>query len=170
MYHSVGTLLPNGEEHPQFAQIYIYDTDNELQNRMNIMPNLDPNILMKLQQMLNDINPYVKTFCQASDMLKSNQLLDMKMVITDNRTTDPQRYNIPRAAEVAVIMVGNKKLNKQNVILYCSYVKEDYSEYQKYIVLMHYYIMFLCFPEVKMDSIPLFLYVMICLLYSKTMT
>ena len=70
MYHNIGTLLPdNNDEHPQFAQIYIYDTDNELQNRMNIMPNFNPNILMELQQMLNDINPYVKTFRQASDML-----------------------------------------------------------------------------------------------------
>ena len=57
--------------------------------------------------MLNHINPYVKTFCQASDMLKSDRLLDIKMVITDNRTTDPRRYNIPRAAEVAVIIVRN---------------------------------------------------------------
>src|SRR5581483_3588942 len=57
MYHSIGTLLPNNKDkHPQFAQIYIYDKDNELQNRMNIMPNLNPNILMELQQMLNDIN------------------------------------------------------------------------------------------------------------------
>lgn len=54
MYHSIGTLLPNDEGHPQFSQIYtcIYDTDNELQNRMNVMPNLDPNILIELQQML----------------------------------------------------------------------------------------------------------------------
>jgi hypothetical protein len=90
IYHSIGTLLPNNEDYPQFAQIYIYDTDNELQNRMNIMPNLDPNILTELQQMLNDVNPYVETFRQASDMLRSNQLLDMKMVITDKRTTDPR--------------------------------------------------------------------------------
>ena len=27
MYHSIGNLLPNDEEHPQFAQIYIYDTN-----------------------------------------------------------------------------------------------------------------------------------------------
>jgi hypothetical protein len=31
----------------------------------------------------------------------------MKMVITDNRTTEPQRYNTPKAAEVAVIMIGD---------------------------------------------------------------
>ncbi|CAJ0906109.1 4602_t:CDS:2, partial [Entrophospora sp. SA101] len=58
MYHSIGTMLPDNEAHPQFAQIYVYDTEHELQNRMNVMPNLDPVILEELQQMLHDVNPY----------------------------------------------------------------------------------------------------------------
>ncbi|CAH1763399.1 13642_t:CDS:2, partial [Entrophospora sp. SA101] len=41
MYYSVDTILPDNEVHPQFAQIYVYDTEHELQNRMNVMPNLD---------------------------------------------------------------------------------------------------------------------------------
>ena len=36
--------------------------------------------------------------------MRVNHFMDMKMVITNNRTTDPWRY---RATEVAVIMVGN---------------------------------------------------------------
>jgi hypothetical protein len=93
---------------------------------MNIMPNLDPNLLIELQQMLNNVNPYVKTFRQASDMLRSNQLLDMKMVITDNRTTDPRRYNTPKAAEVAVIIIEDgQEIEQTDVILCYSCVKED---------------------------------------------
>ncbi|PKC12098.1 hypothetical protein RhiirA5_286874 [Rhizophagus irregularis] len=49
MYHRIGSLLPNSETQPQFAQIYIYDTDHEIQNRLNIMPGLDPMILGELQ-------------------------------------------------------------------------------------------------------------------------
>ncbi|CAB5207785.1 unnamed protein product [Rhizophagus irregularis] len=48
MYHRIGSLLPNSETQPQFAQIYIYDTDHEIQNRLNIMPGLDPMILGEL--------------------------------------------------------------------------------------------------------------------------
>lgn len=32
-YHRIGSLLPNFGEAPKFAQLYIYDTQNEVQNR-----------------------------------------------------------------------------------------------------------------------------------------
>lgn len=32
-YHRIGSLLPNEGSAPKFAQLYIYDTQNELQNR-----------------------------------------------------------------------------------------------------------------------------------------
>ena len=109
MYHRIGTLLPNSETSPQFAQIYIYDTDHELQNRSNATPNfnLDSTILAELQQMLHDINPYVNIFRQAGNLLKQNPLLDLKLVITNNRTKDSRRYNTPSASEVAAIMIGD---------------------------------------------------------------
>ena len=72
MYHSIGTILPDNEARPQFAQIYVYDTEHELQNRMNVMPNLDPVILEELQQMLHDVNPYCEMFKQAGDIVRLN--------------------------------------------------------------------------------------------------
>lgn len=33
-YHAIGSLLPHPGIGPKFAQLYIYDTDNELRNRM----------------------------------------------------------------------------------------------------------------------------------------
>jgi hypothetical protein len=33
-YHHIGSLLPMPGESPKFAQLYIYDTDNEISNRM----------------------------------------------------------------------------------------------------------------------------------------
>jgi hypothetical protein len=32
--HRIGSLLPLPGEAPKFAQLYIYDTDNEINNRM----------------------------------------------------------------------------------------------------------------------------------------
>jgi hypothetical protein len=32
--HRIGSLLPEDGETPKFAQLYIFDTDNEIQNRM----------------------------------------------------------------------------------------------------------------------------------------
>ena len=34
-YHCIGSLLPEAGSNPKFAQLYIYDTENELINRMS---------------------------------------------------------------------------------------------------------------------------------------
>jgi hypothetical protein len=107
MYHRIGTLLPDPEIQPRFAQIYIYDTDHEIQNRSNIMSGLDPMILAELQQMLHNINPYVNRFRQVGNLLKNNSSLDLKLIITNKRTKDSRRYNTPNASEVAAIMIGD---------------------------------------------------------------
>lgn len=36
-YHLIGSLLPQDGFSPRFAQLYIYDTQNEVANRMNAM-------------------------------------------------------------------------------------------------------------------------------------
>src|ERR1044071_6131597 len=70
MYHKIGTLLPDDPEtQPQFAQIYIYNTDHEIQNRSNVMPGLDSTIFAELQRMLHNINPYVNIFRQVRNIL-----------------------------------------------------------------------------------------------------
>ena len=35
IYHSIGSLCPTGDAKPCFLQLYIYDTENEVQNRMS---------------------------------------------------------------------------------------------------------------------------------------
>lgn len=34
-YHQIGSLLPPEGSTPKFAQLYIYDTENEVTNRIN---------------------------------------------------------------------------------------------------------------------------------------
>jgi hypothetical protein len=36
-YHQIGSLLPLPGQRPKFAQLYIYDTDNEISNRMAVV-------------------------------------------------------------------------------------------------------------------------------------
>lgn len=36
-YHQIGSLLPRPGDEPKFAQLYIYDTDNEVKNRMAVV-------------------------------------------------------------------------------------------------------------------------------------
>lgn len=39
VHHRIGTLVPSRGAPPKFAQLYIYDSDNEIQNRLNIFEN-----------------------------------------------------------------------------------------------------------------------------------
>jgi hypothetical protein len=146
MYHRIGSLLPNPETQPQFAQIYIYDTDHEIQNRLSIIPDLDFNILAELQQMLHDINPYVNNFRQVGNLLKDNPLLDLKLVITNNRTKDPRRYNTPNASEVAAIMIGTGQeteyQNRDIVLQPYEGGLQRISEIHPSYIPLHYVLMF----------------------------
>ena len=71
------------------------------------MPGLDSTILAELQRMLHNINPYVNIFRQVGNLLKSDPLLDLRLVITNNKIKDSQCYNTLNVSEVMIIMIGN---------------------------------------------------------------
>jgi hypothetical protein len=62
IYHRIGSLLPENGHPPMFAQLYIYDTEHENMNRHNIMQDLNDDILQHLQDMLDECNPYIRSF------------------------------------------------------------------------------------------------------------
>ena len=62
VYYLIRSLLPEEGQVPRFAQLYIYDTENEISNHLSIINNLDKTILQNLQNMLHAINPYVHAF------------------------------------------------------------------------------------------------------------
>ncbi|CAG8533005.1 32053_t:CDS:2 [Gigaspora margarita] len=94
LYHSIGGLLPSASSMcPHFAQLYIYDTDHEIQNRLNIMPSLNQTIVEKLTRMLNSTNPYISIFKQAHDIYISNPTLPLKLLIKANGSKDAHAIN-----------------------------------------------------------------------------
>jgi hypothetical protein len=63
VHYRIGSLLPPDGSSPKFIQLYIYDTANEVQNRMNCLgddinsqDNLDSDIVNGLIKMLDDHN------------------------------------------------------------------------------------------------------------------
>ena len=68
------------------------------------------------------------------------------MVITNNRTTDPRRYNIPRATEVAVIMVGDgqeiEPTERDIVLQLCEGGLQRIPEIHPAYAPLHYVLMF----------------------------
>ncbi|KAK9148009.1 hypothetical protein Scep_006766 [Stephania cephalantha] len=64
IYHRIGSLLPINESRPIFLQMYIYDTQNEIEHRHQERNITRPSLLHKLKLILDAHNPYVQVFRQ----------------------------------------------------------------------------------------------------------
>jgi len=107
-------------QRPQFAQLYIHDTENECQNRHVVMPSLDPTMLDWLLTMMYNINPYVKMFKMARDMMATESVpTNLKLCLIASRTKDAHRYNVPTADEVTTLMVrdGSEAIDRRDVVI-----------------------------------------------------
>ncbi|KEH16881.1 hypothetical protein MTR_0077s0060 [Medicago truncatula] len=102
IYHKIGGFHPNQGSRPRFLQLYIYDTDNELQNRMIENPQLNQDVVRRLQNMLYQYNPFVHNLRQLA--LQPN-VHECRLLIKERPSNQPQ-YNLPSASEVAAIIVG----------------------------------------------------------------
>ena len=67
VHHRIGSLLPPDGSSPKFIQLYIYDTANEVSNRLEALnPSdrssepLDPLIVESLMKMRDEHNPFAK--------------------------------------------------------------------------------------------------------------
>ncbi len=70
MYHRTGTLFPDEDNTPKFAQMYIYDTEHEIQNRLRfgLEAKKHSDILRLLQQSLKKVNPlFINTKMQHKE-------------------------------------------------------------------------------------------------------
>jgi hypothetical protein len=114
VHHRIGTLLPRRGVRPKFAQLYIYDTEHEAQNRLGIFEKddgvagqPDPDIVMSLLGMLNEHNELVKAFRYAREHLdqEGDQKLTLRLLGCNAR--DDVRYNLPTSGEIAAIIVGD---------------------------------------------------------------
>ncbi|KAH9571464.1 hypothetical protein CY35_02G095200 [Sphagnum magellanicum] len=120
LYHKIGSLCPTEGQRPQFAQLYIHDTKCERQNRHAVMPLLDLTTLDRLLTMMYNINPYVKVFKMARDMMATESApMDLKLRLIAFRTKDARQYNVPTADEVAALMVGDgsEVVDRRDVVL-----------------------------------------------------
>ncbi len=84
------------------------------------MPSLDPTTLDRLLTMMYNINPYVKVFKMARDMMVTEGVpMDMKLCFITSQTKDAHRYNVPTVDEVTTSMVGDgsEVVDRHDVVL-----------------------------------------------------
>ncbi|CAF2051232.1 unnamed protein product [Brassica napus] len=96
-YHLLGNLTPPDGSEAKFGQLYIVDTENEVENRaksissgkqkfqVNKKDNLRKDIIEVLMKMLNEVNPYVQKFRSARDRFDTDPDDSFHMRIVSER-------------------------------------------------------------------------------------
>ncbi|KAL4330014.1 hypothetical protein AHAS_Ahas13G0357700 [Arachis hypogaea] len=112
-YHSIGSLMPQQSSKPKFAQLYFYDTENEIQNRIDAIglsnqhKSMDHTIVADLSSMLDSHNSLAKSFQYARQRFAEDSTTPLQLRLIKKRNTDGRRYNLPSASEVAALIVGD---------------------------------------------------------------
>uniref|UniRef100_A0A2K1ZIH9 Uncharacterized protein n=1 Tax=Populus trichocarpa TaxID=3694 RepID=A0A2K1ZIH9_POPTR len=112
-HHLMGSLLPSDGETPKFAQLYIYDTTNEVANRLAPFPHgssastLDESVVKDLIDMLNSTNCLVGLFRHASQRLSMSDNPGYKLRLLGQRTHDSRQYNDPSSDDIGGLIVGD---------------------------------------------------------------
>ncbi|OIT29002.1 hypothetical protein A4A49_62163, partial [Nicotiana attenuata] len=112
-YHQIGSLLPPEGSTPKFAQLYIYDTENEVQNRIHALGRgerinqLHAEIVQDLKQILDEQNVLTKSFRMVRDKFQEDTHSNFRLRLIEKRNYDGRRYNLPTISEVAALVVGD---------------------------------------------------------------
>lgn len=72
----------------RFAQLYVYDTENELQNRLSLFSDYSPLDQNIVQNMFNSNNAVVKSFRMARDRFSESNLLYIKLKLSGKWSSD----------------------------------------------------------------------------------
>ncbi|GJT54627.1 putative helitron helicase-like domain-containing protein [Tanacetum coccineum] len=117
-YHLMGSLIPKDGDIPKFAQLYIFDTENEIDNRYAALRSKskkkkteikkkDRAIANEIKKILDAENPLVKDFRMIGDRIGANNTENVKLKLVEKREKDGRKYNLPTASEVAAIVIGD---------------------------------------------------------------
>uniref|UniRef100_A0A0R0GI82 Helitron helicase-like domain-containing protein n=1 Tax=Glycine max TaxID=3847 RepID=A0A0R0GI82_SOYBN len=142
--HMIGSLLPMPRKEPKFAQLYIYETENEVHNRINTVSHyneIEAHIVSNLQKMLDENNAHAKSLRMARDRLTGTEVHNIRLKLIAGREKDGRTYNVPSVPEVAGSLIsGDIDANSnRNIIvetqncqlqriheLHCSYLALQY--------------------------------------------
>ncbi|GKD78081.1 hypothetical protein Tco_1340702 [Tanacetum coccineum] len=116
-YHRLGSLLPGTGKNAKFSQLYIFDTENKITNRIKAVSKeqstgskdkkLDRELATEIRDMLDSINPLVKEFRMVGERIKTTKDERLKLRLIGTRKRDERQYNLPTTSEVAALIVGD---------------------------------------------------------------
>ncbi|CAO2820643.1 unnamed protein product [Amaranthus hypochondriacus] len=113
-YHRIGSLLLLTRLTPKISQLYIYDTQNEVDNRIcalgsnNDKNTLDSTIIEDLLKMTDQHNSLAKAFRMARNRFNyedGHENITLKII--GSRSIDGRTYNLPKTNEIVALIVGD---------------------------------------------------------------
>ena len=119
IYHTLNiALYPDENNYPEYAQLYIIDTGEATEHRMNIdaNENCDLELAILIEEMLKEINPYYDSFQMMHEVysdefykaeLEGTKMPEIRLLFDVNANADQRRFNIPRSNEIAAVFVLN---------------------------------------------------------------
>ncbi|GJW15994.1 hypothetical protein Tco_0020127 [Tanacetum coccineum] len=118
-YHSMGSLIPKEGTPPKFTQMYIYDTENEVENRARALSNsspssapsksehpIDRDIIRQVKDVLDTSSDLFKTFRRARDRYSEDSEQNIQIKLVAKQGMDGRTYNLPTTNEVVGLIVG----------------------------------------------------------------
>ena len=81
VYHVLSQMQPESGRKPNFSQIYIYDQENELDNRLQTFKNLDRAVSKDLKDMIKEVNPCAQVYKHAWGFMRENPTEDISLVL-----------------------------------------------------------------------------------------
>ncbi|KAL3635911.1 hypothetical protein CASFOL_020458 [Castilleja foliolosa] len=108
--HWIGSLCPSDDEVPRFLQLYIYDTENEVPNRMRFFGSSDHRplsaaIVTLLIDTLNSCNEYVRLFKTAAELCDTAAECNFSVRLYNN--VGDRRYEPPASGTLGGIVCGD---------------------------------------------------------------
>ncbi|XP_031124262.1 uncharacterized protein LOC116026977 [Ipomoea triloba] len=126
-FHLIGSLQPVDGATPKFAQLYIHDTENEVNNRLTSIRNdivsssIEMEVVNDIKAALDEHNVLVKSFRMARSEIQKNPRTKIRMRLIEKRSKDARTYNLPTVSEVAALIVGDldPDMGMRDIIVEC---------------------------------------------------
>jgi hypothetical protein len=124
VHHWIGSLLPADSSQPEYAQLYIYDTSNEVQNRLSVIPSErdrvpNPILVRSLIVMLDAYNPLVRQFRLARDRLLSPTSPDIVIRLMGSVDSHGDHFSLLAVPELVGLLVSGltAEVNRFDVVV-----------------------------------------------------
>jgi len=105
LYHRVSTLHPPPGVAPSFAQLYVFDTEDEqFQRRRAAFTGLCDEVLREVQTVLHALHPHVLAFKSNAERIRNDPSVSLRLQLVERQCNDPRRYNLPSAHEIAALI------------------------------------------------------------------